>query len=144
MGIRYAGDSFGSATIIPAKRPAPGSVATAPGRWVVTILGWHPVSDNKLKGHRMKIHRLKMADAAVIAAEFHNAGVTKATGRRRVSVVVYQDKGRPLDGANLNKSLRDAMVQSGGIVDDSAKWAEFVGPDVEKGRKATVITIEDI
>ncbi len=48
------------------------------------------------------------------------------------------------DPDNVNKSLRDALVRCGLLVDDSAEWAECTEPEIEKGKKATVITLETI
>lgn len=144
MGMR--GDLVpGTATVTDAKRPRY-AVKAKPGRWVVTIPGWHPTWTNKLIGcHRMKAHRLKQADAKRIADEAVVAGVTRATGRRRVGVVVQFDRsGRRPDPDNVNKSLRDAIAAAGLVVDDSAKWAEFTEPVIQNGKKATVITLEDI
>lgn len=77
--------------------------------------------------------------------------------RRRLEVLVYLGErrdpegrfrkgGQLLDPDNLNKSLRDALVEAGVLVDDSPDWLDGVEPrvlpDDGKGPR-TVLIIED-
>jgi hypothetical protein len=92
----------------------------------------------------MKRARLKAADAEVIAAEAFIAGVPKAVGKRMVSVrVVCSNMSHAPDPDNVNKSLRDGLVKCGRLVDDSAKWAKFSEPTIERGRKSIIITLNE-
>jgi hypothetical protein len=137
-----ANTPLGTATVREAKRGG----APAAGAWVVTIPGWTPVSVNRLIGcSRFKAADLKRKDADRVAGEVLVAGVPRATGKRLVAVR-YQvpNLSRAQDPDNGSKSLRDALVACGMILDDSASAAVFVEPVVEKGKKATVIRIEDV
>ena len=53
--------------------------------------------------------------------------------------------GQEYDSDNLSKSLRDALVEGGWLVDDSPKWLVSGEPRQRRAdRPATVITIEDL
>ena len=113
--------------------------------WRVTIPNWLPISVNALlRLHWSKRSRAKRADAAVVAAHCNAACVPGAPGKRRVRVLYRQRKGRLSDPDNRWKSLLDALVVCGRLVDDSPVWCELGGVVVERGAMLTVIELEDI
>lgn len=137
----------------PSKPPTETAVAVpictrlevSPGRWQVTIANYCPTSDNvRAKGVKAW-NRAKKADREVIRdwlADF--ARVPRASCRRRLSMWVTK-KGPQVDGANLNKSFRDGLVNCGLLVDDSAEWLEGSDPIVTPSKvTSTTILIEDI
>ena len=81
----------------------------------------------------------------MVAVYCHQAGVPKASGKRRVSVTILQPAstpGRMPDPDNLLKSLLDALVQAGMLVDDSSKW--LTQGKVEILREPTVAALETV
>ena len=135
----------GSATVVDAKRPAG---PPPPGRWVVTILNFHPCPLNKLIGcHWAVAHARKMADQRRIAEEMALAGVPEAVRvRRRVSLrVVLGPRQRAFDPDAPWKSLLDALVACRRLVNDSRQWMELGTIEFERGKaRATVLVIEDV
>jgi len=119
-----------------------------PGRFVMTIEKYQPVMLNQMMGkHPMKIHRLKQIDKDTIAAEAVRQQIPKAYYKRRVllRVILSPSQKRMPDPDAFDKSLLDALVSCGLLVDDSKKWLEMPEPEYERGKdKATIITLEDI
>lgn len=114
-------------------------------KWVLTIPGWSPVLVNDLIGrHPMVIHRRKRRDREMIARAMLVYRVPRATGPRRVRFAITGRYGRLPDPDACLKSGLDALTYTGAIVDDSAEWCEWSIPTYERGRKATVIELEDI
>ncbi|MEW4569331.1 hypothetical protein AB1L88_15810 [Tautonia sp. JC769] len=72
--------------------------------------------------------------------------VTVILGPRRDPDGTFRKGGQPPDPDNLLKSLLDALVEGGFLVDDSADWAEWecprVVPDDGQGYR-TRIVLED-
>lgn len=130
--------------------PVPGEPActrleVAPGRWSVTIAAWVPASDN-VRGRGVKAWcRAKKRDREVVrtwVAEY--ARVPRATGKRRVSATVLK-KGPLVDGTNLWKSLADALVNVGLLVDDGPEQFEAGPIAVARGAEAeTTLLLEDL
>lgn len=125
--------------------PVPVEVERGPGRWVVRLANYLPTSDNaRAKGLRCWLRGKKRDRTVMRDWLVEYLGVPRATGRRRLTVHVRK-RGPLVDGANLNKSLRDALVQVGLLVDDSAEWLEGSDPVVERGKvTSTTIILEDI
>lgn len=117
-----------------------------PGPWTLTIPGWHPTPLNDLVGaHRMKAHRLKSADARRVADEAELAKIPRAFGKRRVRLRIVLGRGqRGCDGDAYWKSLLDALVACHRLYDDSRQWCELTAVEFDRGKKATVIVLEDI
>jgi Holliday junction resolvase RusA-like endonuclease len=147
MGIRGTPDEirdFLASQVAPASSHTP--TVTGKGRYELFIPGWRPVSVNRLIGfHFGKIKKLKDKDKVALAASFLVSGIPRAKGRRRVGMTLFfPGKSKRGDSDNYNKSARDAMVACGMIVDDSDKWAVFTEPVLAEGKKATLISLEDL
>lgn len=111
----------------------------------VEIPGWRPASLNRLlKGHWGKAARRKARDRKVVAMALLAHGVRPATTPRRVGLVLRETHGAWPDPDNVWKSLLDALVRNGALVDDSAKWCELTQPVFERGARSTVIVLEDL
>lgn len=138
----------------------------------IYINDFRPALDNELmrRGWWRKA-KLKKRDRDVVAYEAWRAGVPqvavspqdwryrKVLGlgalpgdpqprRRRVSLSIsnphYRGRNVP-DPLSPLKSLLDALVGSGLLVDDSDRWCEIVVPvEYTTGPKSTTITLEDL
>lgn len=130
--------------------PPPSPLPTRPHvpgqRWVMVVPGWRPTLDNDLIYRpRWVASSRKRRDTEVVARAALAYGVPRAAGKRRLTLTI---RGRystfPDDSAPL-KSLWDALVKAELLVDDSREWLEFVWPPTfERGKKETVIALEDI
>lgn len=81
---------------------------------------WLPRSLNKMLGHHMQRHKLKAQDRVIVGLACNISGITRASGRRRVDmVVVLPPKTRRIDKDNARKSLFDALTACGAILGDS-------------------------
>lgn len=112
----------------------------------VNIPNWTPTSVNKLmSNHWASANRLKRADTQMIAAYAHKAGVKKAEGKRSVQTILTVHTGRAPDPDNIQKSLNDALVKCGLLVDDSHIWLETQPVKILRGKaKHTTIILEDM
>jgi Holliday junction resolvase RusA-like endonuclease len=113
----------------------------------VVIENWRPVGLNELiRLHWAARSRRLKADYARVFAACFDAGVTRAKGKRRVSlafVLKGQDKVRDED--NAWKGLLDGLTHAGAIVDDSPDWVERGGVLNGRGQaRRTVINLEDL
>lgn len=92
----------------------------------ITIPDWHHARLNTLLGHWGKRHKMKKVDRDTVSLFCLQA--SKATRRRRVSLIIgLGPRQRGADPDAYWKSLLDALVRTGMIVDDSGKWVEL-GP----------------
>lgn len=113
----------------------------------ITIPNWTPTPLNKLLGsHWRKASRMKQADAQMIGVYGHKAKVPKASVRRCVGLIITLPKGkRACDPDAYWKSLNDALVKLGYLVNDSHKWVEIEPVKFERGMVlSTTITLTDI
>lgn len=112
----------------------------------IDIPNWIPTSVNKLMAnHWASANRLKRADTQMIAVYASKQGVSKANGKRRVQTILTVHKGRAPDPDNIQKSLNDALVKCGLLVDDSHVWLETMPVQIQRGKKKhTTIILEDI
>lgn len=73
--------------------------------------------------------------------------ITFTPGPERAAGGRFGPKNAIPDPDNLNKSIRDAIVEGGWLVDDSAAWLEGVEPVVaprDPSGPTTTLTIEDL
>lgn len=113
----------------------------------LVIPRWVPATLNKYVGrHWSRMARLKAMDRDMVSAYTRMARCAVAVKRRRYSVVitVATRRGRLPDPDGYLKSLLDALVNAGLLVDDSQDWCEHGGIEIRRGVEAsTVIMLED-
>jgi hypothetical protein len=115
------------------------------GVYQLVIPDWLPVTLNQLLGHWRRSGRRKRSDREVIRGYWFASGWPAARGRRRVSITLTQVSGRPRDPDGVRKSVLDALVHAGAIVDDSQLWLEEGPVTIEFGaRRQTQIVLEDV
>jgi Holliday junction resolvase RusA-like endonuclease len=109
----------------------------------ITIDNWHPVSVNKLiNSHWAIASKLKKRDKVEI--RYASNHIPPAKGKRRVELIIELGKGqRALDPDNYAKSLGDALVASGLLVNDSHKWVEWSPVQFVRGKKKTTVRLYD-
>jgi hypothetical protein len=114
----------------------------------ITIPKWRPTRDNQLSGgsHWAKKNRLKKTDKDFVATYAMRLGIPPATGKRRVSLeITLSGRQKETDPWAYCKSLLDALVACRMLVDDSARFVEFVPATYTRGDDGgTVIVLEDL
>jgi hypothetical protein len=118
-----------------------------PRAWLIVIPKWTPPSLNSfLSSHWAARRKSKGAAMALVGACCFQAGVTRATGRRRVSIVVtVNHRSHRFDSDNVPKAILDGLKHAGALVDDGPDWCECVPPEVVVGTdKGTVIRLEEL
>lgn len=111
----------------------------------VTIPDWRPTSLNEMRRvHHIKAWKLKKADERIVGAYF--MGKKKAEAKRRVKIhITLTGRQREADPDAYFKSLLDALVKCGMLVDDSNAWCEITTPTYGRALKgSTTITLEDV
>jgi len=111
------------------------------------IPGWHPQRLNVLMTcHWRKRGRLRVADDAMVKVAALNAGIPKATVKRRVKITIVLGKGqRAGDRDAYFKSTLDSLKNAGMIVDDSRQWIDLEPIAFERAAEmATRIELEDL
>lgn len=116
-------------------------------QWTCKIDNFHPVKTNELIGkNRFVAQRLKQASMDIMIAEFIKAGIPKATGKRRVHLLITlgpRQRGGDVD--SWHKGLLDSAVHAGMLIDDRKEWCELAPVSYDRGKiKATTITFEEI
>ena len=117
------------------------------GRHEIRIPGWMPTPLNRLMNvHWSTRRRMKTSDSALIKISVAHWRVPIATGKRRVSLrITLPPRKRSVDPDSLWKSLLDALVHCGALVNDSAKWCELGMVEFVRGDALeTVITLDDV
>jgi hypothetical protein len=118
-----------------------------PTTCTLTVPDWTPARLNQFLGkHWSAGHRLKKADRQTLGLYAATSGIPKASCRRRVSVTfTLQPRARRFDPDAPLKSLLDALVACGMLVDDGPKWCELGGIAFRRGKdRATEIRLEDL
>lgn len=113
------------------------------------IPAWHPTPINKLlRMDRWKRGRLVKEEYAIVAAYALKAQVSRATGRRRVTVtMVLKPKQRGCDPDAQLKGLLDGLKRCGVIQDDNRTRIELAPVQYRRGTATewgTEIVLEDI
>lgn len=113
--------------------------------YTLTLPSYTPTSTNALmRSVRARI-RLKKSDREIICHYAREQGLPLAMCKRRVSVAITLGKGqRQMDPDNVLKSLLDALVCAGLLVDDGPRWVQLGEVTWHRGERKTVITLEDI
>jgi hypothetical protein len=112
----------------------------------LVIPAWRPATVNELfKSVRARIG-LKKRDRAFITTYARVQGVPPAVYPRRVSLAItLPAKGRPTDPDALWKSLLDALVQAGLLVDDDSGHCVLGPVTFTRGPALeTAILLEDL
>jgi hypothetical protein len=112
-----------------------------------TVPRWHPQPLNKLLGcHWGTRAKLKRADADMIAIYAMQAGVPRATGRRRVVLRLTLGPGQQAaDPDAYWKSLLDALARAGLLVDDNRQGVELGGVVFDRGvEQAMTVILENL
>ena len=126
-------------------RGEPSDRPRAARQFTIRISDWMPTPLNRLMGqHWAKAGRQKKADLHVLVA--HQTAIPPATGKRSVEVLVVLPKGRrAVDPDALWKSLLDACVKCGLLVNDSRHWVVPQSVQFARGEKlATYLTFTDL
>jgi Holliday junction resolvase RusA-like endonuclease len=116
--------------------------------WKIEVPLWKPATVNDLTkrfNHWSGSARLKQRDLEVIRCYSLIAKVPRAISKRRVGLEIVQPRGRFPDPDNSWKSLLDALVLLGLLVDDSTRWCELPPPIFTRGPMLrTVITLTEM
>ncbi len=112
----------------------------------LVIPGWHPARLNELISNRHKAGRLKKWDRLHVGYYSRIQAIPKAKVKRRVSLAITLGKGqRGGDQDAYWKSVNDALVKAGLLVDDTVKWVELGLVTFDRGpRSQTTIMLEDL
>ena len=114
--------------------------------WTIDIPRFHPTPLNKLLGSWRRAGRLKKADREMIGTYARLAGVPRATGKRRVSLMLTLAKGqRACDPDSPWKSVLDSLVACGLLLDDRRQTVEIGAIEFVRGpQSATRIILDDL
>jgi hypothetical protein len=112
----------------------------------IVIPNWHPCRLNDLyAGHWARRARLKRADRELIGAYARLQAIPRATGKRRVALTItLGPRQRAADCDAYHKSLLDALVHTGILLDDSPAWCELSPVQFRRGERGTEITLTDL
>lgn len=115
-------------------------------RHEIRIEGWAPTPLNRLLGNHHAAARLKKLDREYVILHARLARVSRATGRRRVSLrITLPPRQRRWDPDALWKSSLDALVHANMLRDDCPKWCELGQVEYVRGAAlATVIVLEEV
>lgn len=113
--------------------------------YTITIPNWHPTRLNELLGNHFQASRLKKADREMVGIYAFTSEVPHAQGKRRVTLKITLGPGeRGGDADAYWKSLLDALVCCGRLVDDNSQQCEIVPVQYDRGERKTVIILEDL
>ena len=114
-------------------------------RWRLEIPGWRPALLNELLGrHPMSVARRKAHDRRILGRALVAYGVPRATGPRGVHLEITGRFGVFPDPDSPWKSLLDALVRCGALVDDSAEFCHWTPATFRRGAPGTVIELRDL
>lgn len=141
-----AGERPSAAAPGPLSPQEPSDRPRAASTYTIRIPGWMPTPLNRLMAqHWAKAARLKKADAAILFTYADQYAIPRATGKRSVELlVVLPPRQRAPDPDALWKSLLDAAVHAGLLVNDSHHWVEAAPVQFARGDKLTTyLTLTD-
>jgi hypothetical protein len=106
--------------------------------YTLTIDNWHPARLNAWDGRHWAVRaRLKRADREIIGLYARLAGIPPATGKRRVSLrLTLGPRQREPDPDAFFKSVLDALVHAGLLVDDDRHGVELGDVAFQRDRRA--------
>jgi hypothetical protein len=109
----------------------------------ITVHDWHPTTLNKLiTSHWAVANKMKKRDK--VEVRYASNHIPKATQKRRVEIIIELGKGqRGADPDAYFKTVGDALVAAGLLVDDSHKWVEWSPVQYVRGKKKTTIRLYD-
>lgn len=109
-------------------------------------LDCHTSTLNQLLMGRWAGYRLKKRDKQIVAVACLADGITKASTPRRVSLLLTMaPRRRRPDRDAFWKSLLDALVACGALVNDSPKWCSLGDVEYQRGESDQMhVTLEDI
>lgn len=128
-----------------AQRPVDSTPAPSGRHWCLALPRHTALVNALLHSVKARIAR-KRADRELVAEWAANAGIPAATGKRRVRLtIVLAPRQRAGDPDAYQKSLGDALVQCGLLVNDSRQWVEWVPPQFARGELARMfVELEDV
>jgi Holliday junction resolvase RusA-like endonuclease len=100
-----------------------------------------------LKANRYRARRLKLKDETAVSVCARSADITRAEVPRRVSLHITLGKRqrRPPDRDAWWKSLLDALVACGLLVDDSPRWCDTGTVTYDRASLPSMrVTLEDL
>lgn len=112
--------------------------------WTIHLDG-HTATVNQLMRTVIGKIRLTKRDRRWVYAACLSARVPTAERKRRVTLLVtLRPRQRAADPDAYWKSLLDALVCCGALVNDSRKWVELAPVEYTRGRRpAMTVTLED-
>jgi Holliday junction resolvase RusA-like endonuclease len=115
----------------------------------IVIPNWQPARLNQFADKSWHVRsRLKAADKNMVAHYARQADVAPPEGRRKVSLVVVLRKGqRAPDTDAYWKSLLDALVKAGVLIDDNRNGCLTGDVEFQRSRDdgcETTIIVEDV
>ncbi len=124
------------------------AAAGAPKRYEISLPNYRPPRTNELFRAKMR-GRMALERECKQFVDFYGSHVPKATGKRRVSMVVTLAvrQRMPDSDENCLKAVLDSLVACSLLVDDSRVWCECVPTEFVLSRKRqpnTLITLEDV
>lgn len=111
---------------------------------IIIIPNHHPAALNQYIGKHWSVgHKLKRLDKEMVLS--YSRHIVPASTKRRVDFTIILGRGQKArDPDAYTKSLGDALVHAGMLVDDSHKWVEWGNVEYLRGIKATIITLTEI
>jgi hypothetical protein len=113
--------------------------------YTLVIPDFLPATLNQLLGlHWAERNRRKQSDAEFVYVYAAAAGIPRATGHRRVDLVITLEKGRRRpDRDAWWKVVLDSCVTAGLLVDDGPRWCTPGTVRYARGETATAITLTE-
>lgn len=113
--------------------------------WRAIIPDVPPSANQFLRTHWGRRAKLKEKFQRLLYKAFFGSGVTKAEGKRKVTLILHTKRQR--DYANnflaADKCILDSLVNLGYLKDDSPKWLEL-SLSSQVGTPQTIIEISEV